>query len=202
MQEWKEDVDDPKNTHRHLSHMYALHPGNQISLLKTPKLAEAAKISINARGDGGTGWSLAWKTNMWARLKDGERAYKLFSRLVQPAEKKTQGYASGIYPNMLCTHPPFQLDGNMGGCAGMAEMLLQSHAGTLELLPALPEAWGNGQVEGLKARGGFEVSLEWAEGKLVQARIKALKAGQCKVNYQNNTTSKILDTEEEWVMSF
>lgn len=202
LQEWKEDVDDPKSTHRHLSHMYALHPGNQISLLKTPKLAEAAKVSINARGDGGTGWSLAWKTNMWARLKDGNRAYKLFSRLLQPAGKTTEGYASGIYPNMLCTHPPFQLDGNLGGCAGMAEMLLQSHAGTLELLPALPKAWKNGKVKGLKARGGYEISLEWVEGKLVQAQIKALKKGLCKVNYQNKPSSKIVDAEEVWTVSF
>jgi alpha-L-fucosidase 2 len=202
LQEWKEDVDDPKDTHRHLSHMYALHPGNQISLLKTPKLAEAAKVSINARGDGGTGWSLAWKTNMWARLKDGNRAYKLFSRLLQPASKKSRGYASGIYLNMLCTHPPFQLDGNMGGCAGMAEMLLQSHTGTIELLPALPATWNSGSVTGIKARGGYEVSMDWKEGKLYKAEIKAHKAGHCKVYYSDKLLSKEMDAGEKWVLKF
>ncbi len=202
LQEWKEDVDDPENTHRHLSHMYALYPGKQISLLKTPRLAEAAKVSINARGDGGTGWSLAWKTNMWARLKDGNRAYKLYSRLLQPAGKKTEGYASGIYPNMLCTHPPFQLDGNMGGCAGMVEMLLQSHTGTLVLLPALPDAWGTGQVEGLKARGAYEVNMEWKDGRLIKAEIIALKAGNCKVSYGENVSEKQLMEGELWVIRF
>lgn len=202
LQEWKEDVDDPKSTHRHLSHMFALHPGNQISLLKTPKLAEAAMVSINARGDGGTGWSLAWKTNMWARLKDGNRAYKLFNRLLQPAGKQTEGYRSGIYPNMLCTHPPFQLDGNMGGCAGMTEMLLQSHAGLIELLPALPDAWSSGSLTGLKARGGYEVSIEWKDGKLLNAEIEAHKSGNCKVYYADKLMSKEMDAGEKWVLNF
>ncbi len=139
---------------------------------------------------------------MWARLKDGERAYKLFSRLLQPASKKTTGYASGIYANMLCTHPPFQLDGNMGGCAGMAEMLLQSHNGTLELLPALPSAWKNGNIKGLKARGGYEVSIEWADGKLLKAEITAQKKGVCKIRYGEDELSKQMDEDVNWVLKF
>ncbi len=199
LQEWKEDVDDPKNTHRHVSHLYALYPGNQISVEKTPDLAEATKVSLNARGDEGTGWSLAWKVNFWARLKDGDRAYKLFKRLMKPTAvqgTKMEG-GGGTYPNLLCAHPPFQLDGNMGGSAGMAELLVQSHTGIIELLPALPSAWKNGNVTGLKARGGFEIDLEWEDEKLTTAMIKCKAPGDCTVKYKDKQKSFSMKAGEE-----
>jgi len=185
LQEWKEDVDDPENKHRHVSHLYALHPGKQITTETTPELAEATKVSLNARGDSGTGWSLAWKVNFWARLKDGDRAYKLFRRLLQPTG--VQGtemlHGGGTYSNLLCAHPPFQLDGNMGGCAGIAELLLQSHTGTIELLPALPSDWQTGSVKGLKARRNFEIDIKWKENQLEQATIKGDPGRKGKVKY-------------------
>jgi alpha-L-fucosidase 2 len=185
LQEWKEDVDDPNNKHRHVSHLLALHPGKQITVENTPKLADAAKVSLNARGDDGTGWSLAWKVNFWARLKDGDRAYKLFKRLLRPTGDKGTNMADGggSYSNLLCAHPPFQLDGNMGGCAGIAELLLQTHTGTIELLPALPGEWENGYVKGLKARGGFEVNMEWKNGQLTGCQILGKKGTAGRYKY-------------------
>jgi len=205
LQEWKEDVDDPESTHRHVSHLYALHPGKQISIENTPELAAATKVSLNARGDAGTGWSLAWKVNFWARLKDGERAYKLYRRLLYPAATKGErlmGQGSGTFPNLFCAHPPFQLDGNMGGIAGMAELLLQSHSGAIEFLPSLPSAWKNGSVKGLKARGGYEVNLEWKDGVLHKAVIIANKKGICKVQYKDSKKSKELSKGEYWEIQF
>ncbi len=198
LQEWKEDVDDPDNHHRHVSHLFALHPGDQISVENTPKLAEAARVSLNARGDDGTGWSLAWKVNFWARLKDGDRAYKLFQRLLKPTATQGTEMSSGggTYPNLLCAHPPFQLDGNMGGNAGMAEMLLQSHTSTIELLPALPNAWKNGHIQGLKARGGFEIAMEWKEGKLAEATVQCTSIGTCTLKYKNNEQSFSMNAGE------
>ncbi|MBB3699857.1 glycoside hydrolase N-terminal domain-containing protein [Flammeovirga yaeyamensis] len=203
LQEWMEDVDDPKSTHRHVSHLYALHPGNQITLNKTPDLAEAAKVSLNARGDNGTGWSLAWKINFWSRLKDGDRAYKLFQRLLYPV--KFEGIKSkggGTYANLFCAHPPFQLDGNMGAAAGIAEMLLQSHEGNIELLPALPSTWENGYIKGLKARGGFEIDVEWEKGRLVKAIVKSSNDKEVKVMYAGKHQIVNLKGGEPFEVSF
>ncbi|WP_242132543.1 glycosyl hydrolase family 95 catalytic domain-containing protein [Aestuariivivens marinum] len=186
LQEWKEDVDDPNNKHRHVSHLYALHPGNQISTIETPELAEAVRVSLNARGDGGSGWSRAWKINFWARLNDGNRAHKMLNQLLTAVETKTisMDNSGGTYANLLCAHPPIQLDGNMGGVSGIVEMLLQSQSGIIELLPALPDVWESGEIKGLKARGGFEVDIKWNNGKVVAGLIKGkpFQKGRVKVN--------------------
>jgi len=204
LQEWKEDVDDPESKHRHVSHLYAFHPGKQISIEKTPDLAEAAKVSLNARGDNGTGWSLAWKVNFWSRFKDGDRAYKLYRRLLFPATIKGErlmGQGSGTFSNLFCAHPPFQLDGNMGGTAGMAEILLQSHTGMLELLPALPSAWKNGSVKGLKARGDFEVTIEWKDGKLFKAEISSDKEKECNIKYGDKLISRTIKANQTIIIN-
>ncbi|MEO6286938.1 MAG: glycoside hydrolase family 95 protein [Dyadobacter sp.] len=185
LQEWREDVDDSTNHHRHVSHLFALHPGKQISITKTPAEAEAAKVSLNARGDDGTGWSLAWKVNFWARLQDGNRAHKLFKSVLRPVSSLGTNMADGggSYSNLLCAHPPFQLDGNMGSTAGVAEMLLQSQTDIIELLPALPDAWPAGEVQGLKARGNVTVGEVWENGKLVSVSIISPEAQKRTLKY-------------------
>ena len=182
LQEWRADLDQPDNTHRHVSHLYALHPGKQISPQLTPQLAEAAKVSLNARGDGGTGWSKAWKINFWARLLDGERAHKLLQ------EQLVNSTLSNLWSN----HPPFQIDGNFGATAGISELLLQSHSGQLQLLPALPVAWSEGYISGLKARGNITVDLVWQHGKLQLARLISPISQTINLNCANcDITSKI-----------
>lgn len=166
--EWMEDYDEVDKHHRHVSQLYGLHPGNEITYTKTPKLMEAARTTLEQRGDESTGWSMAWKINFWARLKDGDRAYKLFQNLLTPAENH-----HGTYPNLFSAHPPMQIDGNFGGSAGIMEMLLQSHEGHIELLPALPEAWDRGSVSGLKVRGGGIVGIKWDEQKVTDVTLKA-----------------------------
>lgn len=187
LQEWKEDLDDPRNEHRHVSHLYALYPGNQISFATTPKLAEAARRSLVYRGEGGTGWSLAWKINFWARLLDGNQSYKMLRNILRPSVSQGTYYnssGSGSYSNLLCAHPPFQIDGNMGAVSGIAELLLQSYTGDICLLPALPAAWPTGYVKGLKARGGYTVDIDWKDGLLKEVTVTASLPGTCLLKYK------------------
>jgi alpha-L-fucosidase 2 len=185
LQEWSKDWDDPNDKHRHLSHLFGLYPGSQINPSTTPDLAAAAKQSLLFRGDVSTGWSMAWKINWWARLQDGNHAYKILSdafTYIDPTVTRDAMSGGGTYPNLFDAHPPFQIDGNFGATAGITEMLLQSHNGELALLPALPDAWKNGAIKGIKARGNFTVAINWQDGNLAKATVVSVLGGPCRIS--------------------
>lgn len=183
LQEWLEDYQEVEPTHRHVSHLYGLYPGNLISVHKTPLLAQAAKETLERRGDAGTGWSRAWKINFWARLQDGNRAYKLLKSLLEPAfdSNSVLNGKGGTYANLFCAHPPFQIDGNFGGTAGIAEMLVQSHDEYIHFLPALPDAWHTGSLKGLRVQGGGEIELQWEKMQIRRFSIKAVSSNTFRV---------------------
>ena len=192
LMEWSKDIDRPDDTHRHVNHLFGLHPGSTISVAGTPDLAEAAKVVLEHRGDAGTGWSMGWKLNLWARLHDGEHAYALLHNLL----------SSGTLDNLWDNHPPFQIDGNFGGTAGIAEMLLQSHDGVLELLPALPDAWPSGSVKGLCARGGFVVDLTWKDGALKEASVFSKAGGDCTLVHDGAQTGLQTRKGKKYLLRF
>ena len=191
LQEWLEDKDDPTNEHRHVSHLWGLHPGNEIHPLTTPDLAEACKVTLSHRGDGGAGWSRAWKINFWARLLDGDHSFLLLKNLIVPSTiyDRYTPEGGGLYTNMFDACPPFQIDGNFGATSGITEMLLQSHLRDdngdfyQDILPALPSDLSSGKISGIKGRGGFEISIEWENGKLVQVEVKSLLGNNLNLRY-------------------
>ncbi len=189
LQEWMEDLDDPENKHRHVSHLWGIHPAMDINWETSPELMEAAKQSLLFRGDDGTGWSLAWKINFWARLLEGDHAYELVKLIFRPvsSDKTRYGRGGGSYANLFDAHPPFQIDGNFGAAAGIVEMLIQSHLSAINILPALPSALPDGSISGVCARGGFELSFSWKEGKLTRLEVLSKAGEPCKIKYLNRT---------------
>ena len=197
LQEWLEDIDNPEEKHRHVSHLWGLHPGEEIHPLITPELAEACKVTLSHRGDGGTGWSRAWKINFWARLLDGDHAFLLLKNLIVPSitNETDMRDKGGLYYNLFDAHPPFQIDGNFGVTSGITEMLLQSHLRDnhgdyfQDLLPALPAKFQSGKISGIRGRGGFEIEILWENGELVSTKIKSLEGNKLNLRYKNSIIS-------------
>jgi len=194
LQEWLDDWDwdAPEMNHRHVSHLYGLYPSRQIELDRTPNLASAARRSLEMRGDNATGWGIGWRINLWARLREGDHAHEVLALLLSPER---------TYPNMFDAHPPFQIDGNFGGAAGMLEMLVQSGEGWVDLLPALPAAWPKGALRGVRARGGLEIDLAWADANLTAARIVVDSPKVVRVRYRSHTVAARLDPDFAWIYS-
>lgn len=207
LQEWLEDVDDPNEKHRHVSHLWGLHPGDEIHPVTTPDLAEACKVTLSHRGDGGTGWSRAWKINFWARLLDGDHAFLLLKNLMVPSKSEETNYEDrgGLYFNLFDAHPPFQIDGNFGATSGIVEMFLQSHLRDengdfyQDLLPALPTKLPGGKITGLKGRGGFEFDIFWENNKLISVKVKSLLGNKLNIRYMEKSILKETKAGETWL---
>jgi alpha-L-fucosidase 2 len=206
LQEWYFDWEDIDPKHRHQSHLFGLYPGSHITVDQTPQLANAAKRTLEIKGDETTGWSKGWRINLWARLKDGDHAYKMYRELLRYVEpdgvKVNYERGGGTYPNLFDAHPPFQIDGNFGGAAAVAEMLVQSSPQEIHLLPALPKSWNSGSVKGLKARGGFEVDLTWSQGRLKQLVIKSVLGGKTSLVYDAKKQVLSLNKGTQKVINF